>query len=86
MSLKGFDSLDALLEEILTEFRSLENADRVIEIEGDSNDGQHLWSSDEHFVLLAKENGYSTFREFKGMLAENGFELVPRERERTVNF
>lgn len=78
MSLKGFDTLDALLEQILTEFSELENADRVIEIEGDFNDGQHLYSSDEHFVLLAKENGYSTFREFQGMLRENGFELVPR--------
>lgn len=78
MSLKGFDTLDALLEQILTEFSDLENTDRVIEIEGDFNDGQHLWSSDEHFVLLAKENGYSTFREFQGMLRENGFEIVPR--------
>ena len=78
MSLKGFDTLDALLEQILTEFSELENTDGVIEIEGDFNDGQHLWSSDEHFVLLAKENGYSTFREFQGMLREHGFELVPR--------
>lgn len=78
MSLKGFDTLDALLEQILTEFSKLENADRVIEIEGDFNDGQHLWSSDGHFVLLAKENGYSTFDEFKTMLGDNGFELVPR--------
>lgn len=78
MSLKGFDTLDALLEQILTEFSELENADRVIEIEGDFNDGQHLYSSEEHFVLLAKENGYSTFDEFKTMLGDNGFELVPR--------
>lgn len=78
MSLKGFDTLDALLECILDEFSELENADRVIEIEGDFNDGQHLWSSDEHFVLLAKENGYSTFDEFKTMLGDEGFELVPR--------
>lgn len=78
MSIKGFDTLDALLEQILTEFSELENADRVIEIEGDFNDGQHLWSSDEHFVLLAKENGYSTFDEFKTMLWDEGFELVPR--------
>ena len=77
MSLKGFDTLDALLECILDEFSELENADRVIEIEGDFNDGQHLWSSDEHFVLLAKENGYSIFREFQGMMREHGFELVP---------
>lgn len=54
MSLKGFDTLDALLEQILTEFSELENASRVIEIEGDFNDGQHLYSSDESFVLLAK--------------------------------
>lgn len=79
MSLKGFDTLDALLKEILTEFQSLENADRVIEIEGDFNDGQHLYSSDESFVLLAKENGKSVFSEFKGMLKEYEFELVPRE-------
>lgn len=78
MSMKGFDTLDALLEQILTEFSELENADRVIEIEGDFNDGQHLYSSDEHFVLLAKENGYSTFEEFKTMLRDEGFELVPR--------
>lgn len=78
MSMKGFDTLDALLEQILTEFSELENADRVIEIEGDFNDGQHLYSSDEHFVLLAKENGCSTFNEFKTMLGDNGFELVPR--------
>lgn len=78
MSLKGFDTLDALLEQILIDFQSLENADRVIEIEGDFNDGQHLYSSDEHFVLLAKENGYSTFDEFKTMLGDEGFELVPR--------
>ena len=78
MSLKGFDTLDALLEQILIDFQSLENADRVIEIEGDFNDGQHLWSSDEQFVLLAKENGYSTFSEFKTMLGDEGFELVPR--------
>ena len=78
MSLKGFDTLDALLECIVDEFSELENADRVIEIEGDFNDGQHLWSSDEHFVLLAKENGYSTFDEFKTMLGDEGFELVPR--------
>ena len=79
MSLKGFDTLDALLERILEDFQSLENVDRVIEIEGDFNDGQHLYSSDEHFVLLAKENGNSTFSEFKGMLKDYGFELVPRE-------
>ena len=79
MSLKGFDSLDALLEQILIDFQSLENADRVIEIEGDFNDGQHLWSSDEQFVLLAKENGKSVFNEFKGMLKDYEFELVPRE-------
>lgn len=79
MSLKGFDTLDALLEEILTEFQNLENADRVIEIEGDFNDGQHLYSSDESFVLLAKENGKSVFSEFKGMLKDYEFELVPRE-------
>ena len=79
MSLKGFDTLDALLKEILTEFQSLENADRVIEIEGDFNDGQHLYSSDESFVLLAKENGKSVFSEFKGMLKDYEFELVPRE-------
>lgn len=78
MLIKGFDTLDALLEQILTEFSELENADRVIEIEGDFNDGQHLWSSDEHFVLLAKENGYSTFDEFKTMLWDEGFELVQR--------
>lgn len=78
MSLKGFNTLDALLECILDEFSELENADRVIGIEGDFNDGQHLWSSDEHFVLLAKENGYSTFDEFKTMLGDEGFELVPR--------
>lgn len=78
MSLKGFDTLDALLECILEDFDSLENADKVIEIEGDFNDGQHLWSSDEHFVLLAKENGCSTFDEFKTMLGDEGFELVPR--------
>ena len=64
MSLKGFDTLDALLEQILTEFSQLENASRVIEIEGDFNDGQHLYSSDESFVLLAKENGKSVFSEF----------------------
>ena len=79
MSLKGFDTLDALLEEILTEFQNLENADRVIEIEGDFSDGQHLYSSDESFVLLAKENGKSVFSEFKGMLKDYEFELVPRE-------
>lgn len=79
MSLKGFDTIDALLECILEDFQSLENVDRVIEIEGDFNDGQHLYSSDEHFVLLAKENGNSTFSEFKGMLKDHGFELVPRE-------
>lgn len=79
MSLKGFDTLDALLEEILTEFQNLENASRVIEIEGDFNDGQHLYSSDESFVLLAKENGKSVFSEFKGMLKDYEFELVPRE-------
>lgn len=79
MSLKGFDTLDALLEEILTEFQNLENAGRVIEIEGDFNDGQHLYSSDESFVLLAKENGKSVFSEFKGMLKDYEFELVPRE-------
>ena len=79
MSLKGFDTLDALLEQILTEFSKLENADRVIEIEGDFNDGQHLWSSDGQFVLLAKENGKSVFSEFKGMLKDYEFELVPRE-------
>lgn len=79
MSLKGFDTLDALLEEILTEFQNLENADRVIEIEGDFNDGQHLYFSDESFVLLAKENGKSVFSEFKGMLKDYEFELVPRE-------
>lgn len=78
MALKGFDTLDALLEQILTEFSELENADRVIEIEGDFHDGQHLWSSDEHFVLLANENGCSTFSEFKTMLGDNGFKLVPR--------
>lgn len=78
MLLKGFDTLDALLEQILADFSELENADRVIEIEGDSNDGQHLYSSDEYFVLLAKENGYSTFNEFKTMLGDKGFELVPR--------
>ena len=78
MSLKGFDTLDALLEQILTEFSELENASRVIEIEGDFNDGQHLYSSDESFVLLAKENGKSVFSEFKGMLKDYGFELVPR--------
>lgn len=78
MSLKGFDTLDALLECILDEFSELENADRVIEIEGDFNDGQHLWSSDESFVLLAKENGKSVFNEFKGMLKDYEFELVPR--------
>lgn len=79
MSLKGFDTLDTLLECILEDFQSLEDADKVIEIEGDFNDGQHLYSSDEHFVLLAKENGNSTFSEFKGMLKDHGFELVPRE-------
>ena len=79
MSLKGFDTLDALLECILEDFQSLENADKVIEIEGDFNDGQHLYSSDEHFVLLAKENGNSIFSEFNGMLKDHGFELVPRE-------
>ena len=79
MSLKGFDTLDALLKEILTEFQNLENAGRVIEIEGDFNDGQHLYSSDESFVLLAKENGKSVFSEFKGMLKDYEFELVPRE-------
>lgn len=79
MSLKGFDTLDSLLECILEDFQSLENIDRVIEIEGDFNDGQHLYSSDEHFVLLAKENGNSTFSEFKGMLKDNGFYLVPRD-------
>ena len=79
MSLKGFDTLDALLEEILTEFQNLENAGRVIEIEGDFNNGQHLYSSDESFVLLAKENGKSVFSEFKGMLKDYEFELVPRE-------
>lgn len=79
MSLKGFDTLDALLEQILTEFSELENASRVIEIEGDFNDGQHLWSSDGQFVLLAKENGKSVFSEFKGMLKDYEFELVPRE-------
>lgn len=78
MSLKGFDTLDALLEQILTEFSELENASRVIEIEGDFNDGQHLYSSDESFVLLAKENGKSVFSEFKGMLKDYEFELVPR--------
>lgn len=78
MSLKGFDTLDALLECILEDFDSLENADKVIEIEGDFNDGQHLWSSDGHFVLLAKENGKSVFSEFKGMLKDYEFELVPR--------
>jgi hypothetical protein len=78
MSLKGFDTLDALLEQILADISELENVDRVIEIEGDFNDGQHLYSSDEHFVLLAKENGYSTFNEFKTMLGDRGFELVPR--------
>lgn len=79
MSLKGFDTIDALLECILEDFQSLENVDRVIEIEGDFNDGQHLYSSDEHFVLLAKENGYSTFSEFRRMLKDHGFKLVPRE-------
>ena len=79
MSLKGFDTLDTLLECILEDFQSLEDADKVIEIEGDFNNGQHLYSSDEHFVLLAKENGNSTFSEFKGMLKDHGFELVPRE-------
>lgn len=78
MSLKGFDTLDALLEQILTEFSELKNVDRVIEIEGDFNDGQHLYSSDESFVLLAKENGKSVFNEFKGMLKDYEFELVPR--------
>lgn len=79
MSLKGFDTLDTLLECILEDFQSLEDADKVIEIEGDFNNGQHLYSSDEHFVLLAEENGNSTFSEFKGMLKDHGFELVPRE-------
>lgn len=79
MSLKGFDTLDTLLECILEDFQSLEDADKVIEIEGDFNNGQHLYSSDEHFVLLAKENDNSTFSEFKGMLKDHGFELVPRE-------
>lgn len=79
MSLKGFNELDALLECILEDFQRLENVDRVIEIEGDFNDGQHLYSSDEHFVLLAKENGYSTFSKFRGMLKDHGFKLVPRE-------
>lgn len=78
MSLKGFDTLDTLLEQILTEFSELKNVDRVIEIEGDFNDGQHLYSSDESFVLLAKENGKSVFNEFKGMLKDYEFELVPR--------
>lgn len=78
MSLKGFDTLDAHLEQILTEFSELKNVDRVIEIEGDFNDGQHLYSSDESFVLLAKENGKSVFNEFKGMLKDYEFELVPR--------
>lgn len=55
MSLKGFDTLDAILEQILTEFSELKNVDRVIEIEGDFNDGQHLYSNDGHFILLAKE-------------------------------
>ncbi len=78
MSLKGFDTLDALLEQILTEFSELKNVDRVIEIEGDFNDGQHLYSNDGHFVLLAKEQGKSVFEQFQSMLFENGFDLIPR--------
>lgn len=79
MSLEGFDTLDALLKRIIEDYVRLENMTRVIEIEGDFNDGQHLWSSDGQFVLLAKENGKSVFSEFKGMLKDYEFELVPRE-------
>ena len=78
MSLEGFDTLDALLKRIIEDYVRLENMTRVIEIEGDFNDGQHLYSSDESFVLLAKENGRSVFSEFKGMLKDYEFELVPR--------
>ena len=78
MSLEGFDTLDALFSRIIEDYVSIENMTRVIEIEGDFNDGQHLYSSDESFVLLAKENGYSVFSKFKAMLNESGFELVPR--------
>lgn len=78
MSLKGFDTLDALLKRILEDYVRLENMTRVIEIEGDFNDGQHLYFSGESFVLLAKENGKSVFSEFKGMLKDYEFELVPR--------
>ncbi len=65
MSLKGFDTLDALLERILERFSELGKyqIQRFIEIEGDYV-VQHLYSkSDEHFVLLAKENSNSTFSE-----------------------
>lgn len=55
MSLEGFDTLDALLKRIIEDYVRLENMTRVIEIEGDFNDGQHLYSSDESFVLLAKK-------------------------------
>ena len=79
MSLEGFDTLDALLKRIIEDYVRLENMTRVIEIEGDFNDGQHLWSRDGQFVLLAKENGKSVFSEFKGMLKDYEFELVPRE-------
>ena len=78
MSLEGFDTLDALLKRIIEDYVRLENMTRVIEIEGDFNDGQHLYSSDESFVLLAKENGKSVFNEIKGMLKDYEFELVPR--------
>lgn len=37
MLLKGFDTLDGLLECILEDFKNLESVDRVIEIEGDFN-------------------------------------------------
>lgn len=79
MSLEGFDTLDALLKRIIEDYVRLEHMTRVIEIESDFNDGKHLYSSDESFVILAKENGKSVFSEFKWMLKDYEFELVPRE-------
>ncbi len=66
---------------MLEDFQSLENVDRVIEIE--RCDGQQWY---EHFVLLAKENSRSTFVVSSRNVKKTMDELVPRELSTSRNW
>ena len=80
MELQQFDTIVDLTEAIVRENGLSGNSDKVIEVESDGADGQHMYSSEGNFVLLAKEKGENVFHKFKDIMNSNGFVVEPKEK------